>query len=107
RPSRRRRESLRPGNLVLAVVAWLVGLFFFFPVLWMFLTGFKQESQASTDPSTFFFKPTLDQYQAIFSRGDFAAYFWNSIYASAFSIILVILLATPAAYALSIRPVGA
>ena len=46
------------------VVAWLVGLGFFFPVLWMVLTSFKQESDAATNPPTFFFTPTLDQYSA-------------------------------------------
>ena len=69
----------------------------------MFLTGFKQEAQASTDPPTLFFTPTLDQYRAILER-DFAPYFINSLSASVVSTLLVILLATPAAYALSIRP---
>jgi sorbitol/mannitol transport system permease protein len=70
----------------------------------MFLTGFKTEAQASTDPPTFFFTPTLDQYQAIFER-DFAPYFLNSVTASVMSTLLVVILATPAAYALSIMPI--
>jgi sorbitol/mannitol transport system permease protein len=98
---------MRPGSLGLAVIAWAIGLLFFFPVLWMFLTGFKQESEASTDPPTFFFTPTLDQYRAIFDRSEFSSYFLNSLYASVVSIVLVLLLATPAAYALSVRPVKA
>jgi sorbitol/mannitol transport system permease protein len=106
RPARRRRRRTppRPGAVIVGVVAWAVGLLFFFPVLWMFVTGFKQEAQASTDPPTFLFAPTLDQYRAILSR-DFLPYFGNSLIASTISIVLVILLATPAAYALSIRPV--
>ena len=39
-------------------VAWLVGLGFFFPVFWMVLTAFKQESDAATSPPTLFFTPT-------------------------------------------------
>jgi sorbitol/mannitol transport system permease protein len=101
---RRRRKAPKPGNIAVAVIAWAVGLLFFFPVFWMVLTGFKQESQASTDPPTLFFSPTLDQYRAILSR-DFLPYFGNSLIASVISIVLVLLLATPAAYALSIRPV--
>jgi sorbitol/mannitol transport system permease protein len=103
-PTRRRRA--KPSNVLFAALGWFVGLLFFFPVFWMFLTGFKQESQASTDPPTFFFEPTLDQYRAIFER-EFAPYFLNSLAASVISIVLVLLLATPAAYALSIRPVKA
>jgi sorbitol/mannitol transport system permease protein len=101
---RRRGRSLNPGAWAIGILAWAVGLVFFFPVLWMFLTGFKQEAQASTDPPTFFFTPTLDQYRAILDR-DFLPYFLNSLMASVFSTVFVIILATPAAYALSIARV--
>jgi sorbitol/mannitol transport system permease protein len=90
---------------LLAVLTWAVGLLFFFPVARMFLTGFKQEAQASTDPPTFLFTPTLEQFRAIFDR-DFLPYLFNSATAAVFSTALVLVLATPAAYALSIRPVG-
>ncbi|WP_460752483.1 carbohydrate ABC transporter permease [Nocardiopsis oceani] len=98
RPRRRRRRPARPG---LGILAWLVGLVFFFPVLWMFLTGFKQESQASTSPPTFLFLPTLDQYSAIIGR-DFVPYLLNSLQASVLSTVLAVVLGLPAAYALSL-----
>jgi sorbitol/mannitol transport system permease protein len=101
---RRRRRRPRAGAIAVGVLAWAAGLAFFFPVLWMFLTGFKQEAQASTDPPTFVFTPTLDQYRAILDR-DFVPYFINSLSASVVSTLLVIVLATPAAYALSIARV--
>jgi len=86
-----------------AVVAWIVGLGFFFPVFWMVLTSFKQESEAATSPPTLFFTPTLDQYIAVFDK------IWpalvNSIFATGMSTILVLLLGVPAAFALSLRPV--
>ena len=85
-------------------VAWLVGLGFFFPVLWMVLTAFKQESQAATNPPTFFFTPTLDQFKAVFSQGIGPAML-NSVFATGISTLLVLLLGVPAAFALSLRPV--
>ncbi|MEE2038017.1 carbohydrate ABC transporter permease [Nocardiopsis sp. CT-R113] len=97
-PRRRRRRPFRPAA---GLLAWAVGLLFFFPVLWMFLTGFKQESQASTDPPTLFFQPTLDQYAAVLGR-DFVPYLLNSLQASVLSTILAIVLGLPAAYALSL-----
>ncbi|MDX6236710.1 MAG: polyol transport system permease protein, partial [Kribbellaceae bacterium] len=51
-----------------------------------------------------FFTPTLDQFRGVFERGA-GPYFANSLIASVVSTTLVLLLATPAAYALSIRPV--
>lgn len=86
------------------VVAWLVGIGFFFPVFWMVLTSFKAESDAATNPPKLFFVPTLDQYSAIFNQGIGPAML-NSVFATAMSTVLVLLLGVPAAFALSLRPV--
>ncbi|WP_028280681.1 carbohydrate ABC transporter permease [Arthrobacter sp. H5] len=100
RPSRRGR-AISP---LLTTLTWIVAIGFFLPVLWMVLTSFKQESVASTNPPTFFFEPTLDQYRAVLDAGA-GSYFLNSLIATGVSTLLVIVLAVPAAYALSIRPV--
>ncbi|MDZ5078285.1 carbohydrate ABC transporter permease [Nesterenkonia sp. HG001] len=91
------------GNL-LTGLAWAAAFIFFAPVLWMVLTSFKQESDAASSPPTFLFSPTLDQYRAIFTS-EAGGYFLNSLVATAVSTLLVIAMAVPAAYALSIRPV--
>lgn len=87
------------------ILAWACGLAFFFPVLWMVLTGFKREADAASNPPTWIFSPTLDGYRQVFDR-DLTPYLLNSLMASLFSTLLVLVLATPAAYALSLRPVG-
>src|ERR1043165_7395787 len=87
-----------------AVVAWLVGLGFFFPVFWMVLTAFKQEGDAATSPPTLFFTPTLDPFKAVFERGIGPA-MANSLFATGISTLLVLLLGVPAEFALSLRPV--
>lgn len=79
---------------VWGVLAWLVGLGFFFPVFWMILTSFKQEGDAATDPPKLFFTPTLDQYGAVFDQGIGPAML-NSLFATGLSTILVLLLGTP------------
>jgi sorbitol/mannitol transport system permease protein len=86
------------------IVAWLAGLGFFFPVFWMVLTAFKQESDAATDPPKLFFVPTLDQFKAVFSQG-VGPSLANSAFATGLSTLLVLLLGIPAAFALSLRPV--
>ncbi|MEJ3750747.1 carbohydrate ABC transporter permease [Actinomycetes bacterium KLBMP 9797] len=85
--------------------AWAAGIVFFFPVLWMVLTGFKQEVDAAANPPTWIFSPTLDGYRQVFDR-EITPYLLNSLMASVFSTLLVLVLATPAAYALSLRPVA-
>jgi sorbitol/mannitol transport system permease protein len=78
---------------------------FFFPVLWMVLTGFKKEVDAASNPPHWLFSPTLDGYRQVFDR-DITPYILNSLMAACLATVLVLLLATPAAYALSLRPVG-
>ncbi len=99
-----RRKPRRTGNVLLGVVAWIVGIGFFFPVFWMVLTAFKQESDAYTTPPTLFFTPTLAQFEEVFGSG-IGPYLLNSLFATLMSTVLVVLLATPAAFAVSLRPV--
>ncbi|MCP2264279.1 carbohydrate ABC transporter permease [Promicromonospora thailandica] len=89
---------------VLTTLTWLLALAFFFPVAWMAATAFKQENQAASDPPTWFFAPTLDQFRAVIEGGS-GTYVANSAIATGVSTVLVLLLGIPAAYALSIRPV--
>ncbi|MDF2968685.1 MAG: sugB 2, partial [Nocardioidaceae bacterium] len=96
--------SKRGGGALLSGLTWAIGLIFFFPVFWMVLTSFKQERDAYTDTPSLFFTPTLDQYSGVFDSG-FWPYLGNSAFATFVSTLLVISLAIPAAYSLSIRPV--
>jgi sorbitol/mannitol transport system permease protein len=85
-------------------VAWLATLAFFAPVAWMVLTSFHQEADAATNPPTPLAALTTDQYQLLFSR-DITPFLLNSAMASVISTLLVLALAVPTAYALSIKPV--
>jgi sorbitol/mannitol transport system permease protein len=96
--------SSRFARTGLAALAWIVGLVMFFPVLWMVITAFKQERDAFTDTPKIVFEPTLDQFNAVFDGGVGTALL-NSAWTTIASTVLVIALALPAAYALSMRPV--
>jgi len=103
--ARRRSRGLRQwsGQAGWTVLAWAVAIVFFIPVLWMVLTAFKPESAAETWPPKFIFTPTLSEFRlAVTGMGPFLT---HSIIATLGSTILVLLLAVPAAYALSVRPV--
>ncbi len=89
---------------VWAAAAWVLTLLFFAPVFWMVLTSFHQEVDAATNPPSLLAPLTTDQYRLLLSR-DVGPYLINSATASVLSTVIVLLLAVPAAYALSIRPV--
>jgi sorbitol/mannitol transport system permease protein len=100
----RRAAPFPTAKVGRTALAWVVAFIFFFPVLWMVLEGFKEETQAASIPPTIFFTPTLSAYQEVLSR-DFPPFFINSAIATILSTVLVIVLGLPAAYALAIRPV--
>ena len=100
--SRRAREMSRLAGWT--VLGWVVGIGFFIPVLWMVVTAFKPESAAETWPPKFTFSPTLSEFRLVFNGMD--PYIEHSAIATVGSTIVVLVLALPAAYALSIRPVG-
>lgn len=89
-------------------MAWLLGILFFLPIAWMALTSFHSEADAATNPPSFAASLTLDGYREFFGAGGGASP-WpaliNSTVASVASTLFVLVLALPAAYALSIRPV--
>lgn len=95
-------------HTALGLLAWAAGLAFCLPALWMLLTSLHAESDAATNPPSLFAPLTLDGYRAFFGA-DTGVTPWppllNSLGASFFSTVLVLLLALPAAYALSIRRV--
>ena len=95
------RRGAAPG---LAVLAWVLALLFFAPIAWMLLTSLHAEADAATNPPSWFAHLTLDQYHTVFGRG-LKAPMLHSVVTSVFSTILVLVLAVPAAYALSIKPV--
>ena len=99
----KRKSKWGPGS-IWSFVAWVAGIAFFFPVLWMVLTGFKQEADAYSDPPKLFFTPTLDQYRGVLESG-IGTTLLNSAFATVVSTIFVLLLGVPAAFALSLRPV--
>ncbi|WNI26702.1 carbohydrate ABC transporter permease [Streptomyces sp. ITFR-16] len=98
----------RRRSTALGLLAWAVAVIFCAPALWMLLTSFHSEADAATNPPSLGAPLTLDAYRVFFGAGGGASP-WppliNSVTASVFSTLFVLVLALPAAYALSIRRV--
>ena len=113
----RRRRSRHQSALVESVplwrgvLAWIVGLIVFFPVLYIFVTGFKSEQDALALPPTILplggglplsFRFTTENYAAVLApERNFLQFFGTSLMTVITSGLVVMLLAIPCAYALS------
>src|SRR4051794_19338882 len=65
-PVKKRREG---GNVWLSLLAWVVGILFVVPVVWMVLTSFHTEADAATNPPSVLAPLTLQGYREFFSGG--------------------------------------
>ncbi|THH39117.1 carbohydrate ABC transporter permease [Aliishimia ponticola] len=92
-------------KLMWTVLAWGLGLLIFFPILWTFLTSFKSEATAISDPPVwFFFDWTTENYQAVLERSNYPLALSNSIAIAVGSTLLGIVIAVPAAWAMAFVP---
>ena len=104
-----RRHHVRNAAVVVAAVVLIVWTAF--PFVWILLTSLKSPSDIITVPPEFVFKPTADNYAALFlgshqgqytsSRPDFPLFFLNSVIISTGAVLLSVLAGIPAAYALA------
>ncbi len=104
RSARQRRRARTGARRLLGLAAWAIGLIFVAPVAWMVLTSLHSEGDAATNPPSLGAELTLTGYEEFFSSNPWPALI-NSTSAAVVSTLLVLALAIPAAYALSIKPV--
>lgn len=85
--------------LLLALAAVL------FPYLWTFLASLKTEA-AINRPTTLVFAPTLQNWRVVLFESNIPHQIRNSVLVGFFTVLISLLLGTPAAYALSRFRVG-
>lgn len=71
------------------------------PILWMALSSFKNPLEVTAYPPVLVFSPTFDNYRELLNNTDFAHYTWNSLVVAGSSTVLGLIVATPAAFAIS------
>ncbi|MBO1754471.1 carbohydrate ABC transporter permease [Allobranchiibius sp. CTAmp26] len=96
-------RNKRAGGL-LSAAAWVIAVLFIIPILWMVLTAFHSENDAAKNPPSFFAPLSMSGFSDFWAAKPIPPLL-NSLTASLASTLFVLLLALPAAYALSIKPV--
>jgi sorbitol/mannitol transport system permease protein len=89
--------SKRWTNNLWTILTYVLVLVMVVPVIWMVITGFKQEADAYATTPSLIFQPTLYQFQLALNGG-FIAYLFNSTVAALVSTALAMVLGVPAAY---------
>ncbi len=100
RPRRPRTRRL-VGNVIYAVVLFLVVFFLLTPFLWMVLNAFKTPLQIIRLPPELIFEPTLRNFQNVFGTQNFMRYILNSVIIGAGCTFVGLLIGLPAAYSIA------
>ena len=90
------------NKYVRSLLKILLVLVFFFPLLWIFLSSLKNQSELFSYPLTLLpADPSLNNYRAALKTGDFLRFFSNSLFVSVVATLITVLINTMAGYALS------
>ena len=92
------------GKFGRPVLAWIVGLLFFFPIFWLVLTSFKTDADAVKPEFLLFFTPTLDNYLNMTENYNYWRFATNSVITSVFATIFALAVGIPCAYAMAFNP---
>lgn len=71
------------------------------PLIWVLLTSFKTRAEAYVIPPKLIFQPTLDNYKALVDKYPFGRYFLNSLTVASITSVIVLLVGSTGAYAIS------
>jgi sorbitol/mannitol transport system permease protein len=92
-------------TLAFGILAWVIGILMFFPVLWTAIAAFKSESDAYALPQTMFVSPwTTENFAEVQKRSDVATYLRNTVLIAFGSTALGLLFAIPAAWSMAFQP---
>lgn len=89
-------------NTLLIVCALLLAVIYLFPLYWMYVTAIKTTSEAFASPPIFI--PTEAQWGSfleVWQTRHMGNFLWNSFYIATWSVILIAILGSGAAYVLA------
>ena len=97
-------QSSKFSGAIWTILAWIIGLVFFFPIFWMIFTSFKTDADAVKPEFLFKFTPTLENYTNMTENYDYWRFAINSVITSTFATLLALAVGIPAAYAMAFDP---
>lgn len=93
------KESKGAMDVLRNILMIVYAFFALFPLFWMILISFKSDNQMFN--TWFIFKPTVENYLALFKEGRYIGYFLDNILVSFGAVAVAVVVGVPAAYALA------
>lgn len=93
------QRTIYKTGFVMALGGLLI--FALFPLLWIVLTSVKTQRDLFVMPPPFIFQPTLEHWQKVLMESEFLRYYRNSLIIAVSTSVIVLVVATMAAYNLA------
>ena len=87
-------------RFLIALAAAVLVFIYLFPYTWMVLSAFRYPADTLSIPPKLVFEISFDGFTKVFRQSVFGLYLLNSLFITACSVAITMLVATPAAYAL-------
>lgn len=97
----KQRKGLQLDDILHFLALLLVILVCVFPFYWMVTASFKHQSAILASTPQFFFQPTFENYVNAFSKFDILKSLQNSLFVALVTVLISLVLGTPAAYAIA------
>src|SRR5690349_16568751 len=98
----RRSKRMFAASVYAALIVLIVA--FVFPLVWVIGLSLKTRLQVFAMPPLFIWRPTFENYVAVFGRADFLQAFVNSLVVATGAVGLSLAVGVPAAYAFARFP---
>lgn len=94
------QRVMQQAALKAAFIVILMGLLIFalFPLLWIILTSIKSQRDVFAKPPLFIFQPVFAHWHRVLVESEFLRYYRNSLIIAGSTVVVVITVATMAAY---------
>lgn len=90
----------RASSVLIGILLFLLAFLFLMPIVWVIFSSFKSAGELFSWPPSLIGKhPSLANYQKAIFEGDFAVYFFNSIFTSVVATILTVIVNVMSGYA--------
>jgi len=94
-------RKIRLGSAALYTILTIISITCLYPLVWLILNSFKTNSELFSNPWGITPSPVFENYKTAWSAGKIGISFFNSVFVSLVSMVLTIIIASMAAFAIT------
>lgn len=97
----KRHRKISIGKIIFYAVLIALSVTCLYPLIWLILNSFKNNSELFNDPWDITANPVLENYKTAWIAGKIGVSFFNSVFVSVVSMLITIIIASMAAFAIT------